>query len=149
MLERHDAQSDRADAELNRDQPRIHTLRLLTDREVPLPSAPSASVGDTPLGEMPVIVQQWLDGDIAERIARRADDSSVELWNRIAAETIRRHRVETPALMSDRIMAVLPQKAPSRAEALRRPFGVRPVTAIVCALGLLAAGVAAGEWLLH
>lgn len=149
MLERHDAQSDRAAAELNRDQPRIHTLRLLTDREVPLSSAPSASAGDTPLGDMPVLVQQWLDGDIAERIARRADDSSVELWNRIAAETSRRHRVETPALMSDRIMAVLPKKAPSRAEALFRPFGLRPVTAIVCALALLAGGVAAGEWLLH
>lgn len=149
MFERHDAQSDRAAAELNRDQPRIHTLRLLTDREVPLSSAPTASVGDTPLGDMPVVVQQWLDGDIAERIARRADDNSVELWNRIAAETSRRSRVETPALMADRIMAVLPKKAPSPAAALLRPFGVRPVTAIVCALALIAGGVAAGEWLLH
>ena len=149
MLERHDAQTDRAAAELNRDQPRIHTLRLLTDREVPLPSAPSASVGDTPLGEMPVVVQQWLDGDIAERIARRADDNSVELWNRITVEASRRSRVETPALMSDRIMAVLPKKTPSRAEVLFRPFGLRPVTAIASALALLAGGVMAGEWLLH
>ena len=149
MLERHDAHTPRADAELNRDQRKILTLRLLTDREVPLPTAPAASTGDIPLGDMPVVVQQWLDGDIAERIARRADDSSVELWNHIAAETSRRRRTATPALMSERVMAVLPKKAPSRAEVLFRPFGLRPVTAIMCAIALLTAGVMAGEWLLH
>ncbi|MEO7999472.1 MAG: hypothetical protein ABI852_18620 [Gemmatimonadaceae bacterium] len=116
----------------------------MIDREVPLPNATSESLGD-----MPMVVQQWLDGKVSERQARRADDEAVEFWNRIQTETSRRSRMETPALMSERIMAVLPKKQPSRAEVLFRPFGMRPLTAIVCGGALMTAGVAFGEWLLH
>ena len=105
MREHRDVHQNRADAELNQDSRKIVILRPLIDREVPLPNAASQSIGD-----MPVVVQQWLDGDIAERIARRSDDSSVEFWNKISAETSRRRRMETPALMSERVMAVLPKK---------------------------------------
>ena len=144
MLERRDAQTNRADAELNRDQRKVLTLRPLIDREVPLTNAV-----EQPRGDMPVAVQQWLDGDVAERIARRTDDDSVELWNLISQETSRRSRMETPAQLSGRIMAVLPKKAPSKTEALFRPFGVKPVTAMASAAALIVAGIAVGEWLLH
>lgn len=144
MFEHHDAPTNRDDAELNRDHRKVLTLRPLIDREVPLSGAM-----EQPMGDMPAVVQQWLDGKVAERIARRSDDASVELWNRIAQETRRRNRMETPAYMSGRIMAVLPKKSPSKTEALFRPFGVRPVTVIASAAGLLAAGIAVGEWLLH
>ncbi|GEM_PF-1894328 len=144
MFERLDAPTNRADAELNRDQPKVLTLRPLIDREVPLLSAV-----EQPMGDMPAVVQQWLDGNASERTARRSDDGSVELWNRIAEETRRRNRMETPAYMSGRIMAVLPKKAPSKTAALFRPFGVKPATVMASGAGLLAAGIALGEWLLH
>ena len=144
MLEHHDSPTNRADAELNRDQRKVLTLRPLIDREVPLPGAV-----DQPMGDMPAVVQQWLDGNVAERIARRSDDGSVELWNRIAQETRSRKRMETPAYMSGRIMAVLPKKSPLKAAALFHPFRVKPVTVVASAAGLLATGIAVGEWLLH
>lgn len=143
MFDRHDALPSRADAEIKEER-KILTLRPLIDREVPIAKAASQSIGD-----MPVAVHQWLDGDVSERIARRADDESVELWNRIAQEAGSRRRMETPAHVSSRIMAVLPKKAPSRAEALFNPFRLKPVTAMASAAALVAAGVAVGEWLLH
>ncbi|MEO7363434.1 MAG: hypothetical protein ABI120_24080 [Gemmatimonadaceae bacterium] len=120
------------------------TLRPLIDREVPLPNAASQSIGD-----MPVAVQQWLDGDIAERIARRSDDSSVEFWNKISAETSRRRRMETPALMSERVMAVLPKKQSKPADLLFHRFKISRAAAVLAALAFVAAGVFAGEYFLH
>jgi hypothetical protein len=143
MLERPVAHSNRADAELNREPRKVLTLRPMVDREVPLPGATSE------IGDMPMAVQQWLDGDIAERHARRADDEAVEFWNRIQTETSRRGRMETPSLMSERIMAVLPKKQPSRAAALLRPFSVNLVTVLMCGAALLVTGIVVGEWLLH
>ena len=144
MLDRHEAHINRADAETNREPSKVLTLRPLIDREVPLPIAARESIAD-----MPVVVQQWLDGDIAERHARRADDEAVEFWNKIQTETRRRGRMETPAMMSERIMAVLPKKTPSRADVLYRRFGMNPITALLCGATLLAAGAVFGEWLLH
>lgn len=143
MHDRTAAHLNRADAELNREPRKVLTLRPMIDREVPLPNATSE------ISDMPMVVQKWLDGDVAERHARRVDDEAVEFWNRIQTETSRRGRMETPALMSERIMAVLPKKQPSRAEVLFRPFGMRPITAIMCGAALMLAGVAFGEWLLH
>ena len=143
MLEHHDARHNRIDAELKSDR-KIISLRPMIDREVPLPNAAKESIGD-----MPVVVQQWLDGDIAERIARRADDSSVEFWNKISVETSRRRRMETPAMMSERVMAVLPKKRSPINDALFRRFKISPAVAIVSAMLLLAAGVVAGEMFLH
>lgn len=144
MLEDRDVRHNRTNAELNKDQPKVLTLRPMIDREVPLPNATSQSIGD-----MPVVVQQWLDGDIAERIARRADDSSVEFWNKISAETSRRRRMETPAMMSERVMAVLPKKKTSPADLLFQRFKISPAVAIVAAMALIATGVFAGEYFLH
>jgi hypothetical protein len=140
MLERHDARPGRAKTRLSSNQHKASSLRPGTDREVPLPRATQS-----PMGDMPVVVQEWLDGEVGERTARSVDDGSVRLWNRIAAETGRRRRMETPAQMSDRIMAVLPEKVPMTGDVLFRPFGVRPITAILCAAVLLAAGAMVGE----
>jgi hypothetical protein len=144
MLDHHEARSNRADAELNQDQRKVLTLRPMIDREVPVRKAAAESVGD-----MPVVVQRWLDGDVAERIARRTDDSSVEFWNRISEETSRRRRMETPAMMSERVMAVLPKKKAATSDLLFQRFKITPAVAIIAAMTMVAAGVLVGEYLLH
>ena len=144
MRDHRDVHQNRTAAELNQEPRKVVTLRPLIDREVPLQNAASQSIGD-----MPVAVQQWLDGDIAERIARRSDDSSVEFWNKISAETTRRRRMETPAMMSERVMAVLPRKQSKSADLLFQRFKISRVTAMVAALAFVAAGVFVGEYFLH
>lgn len=140
MLERPDAHDGRRDADQDAKPRKVLTIRPLTDREVPIQSVASASIGD-----MPVAVHQWLDGDVSERSARRADNENVEFWSRIATETSRRSRMTTPAQFSQRVMAVLPEKTPSRAHSLMRQFRITPVTAIATAISLLAAGAFAGK----
>ncbi|MGV3708404.1 MAG: hypothetical protein ACO1Q7_06145 [Gemmatimonas sp.] len=144
MLDHHEARSTRADAEQNRDQRKVLTLRPMIDREVPVRTAAAESIGD-----MPVVVQQWLDGDVAERTARRTDDSSVDIWNKISVETARRRRMETPALMSERVMAVLPKKKAAPTDLLFQRFKITPAVAIIAAMSMVAAGVLVGEYLLH
>lgn len=144
MRDHRDVHQNRTAAELNQEPRKVVTLRPLIDREVPLQNAASQSIGD-----MPVVVQQWLDGDIAERIARRSDDSSVEFWNKISAETTRRRRMETPAMMSERVMAVLPRKQSKSADLLFQRFKISRVVAMVAALAFVAAGVFVGEYFLH
>ena len=144
MREHRDVHPNRAAAELNQEPRKVVTLRPLIDREVPLPDAASGSIGD-----MPVAVQQWLDGDISERSARRSDDNSVEFWNKISAETSRRRRLETPALMSERVMAVLPRKGSKPADLLFQRFKISRVAAVFAALAFVAAGVFVGEYFLH
>ena len=143
MQERPDTHHSRRDTEPTGER-KVLTLRLLTDREVPLPSAVSASIGD-----MPNAVHQWLDGEVSERAAVRADVNNVDFWNRINTETSRRSRMATPALMSERIMAVLPPKKPSRLQTLFKSFHVTPLTAAAAAAGLLAAGAYVGKMFLR
>ena len=143
MQERPDTHNSRRDVEINGER-RVLTLRpLITDREVPLPSAVSASIGD-----MPSALHQWLDGEVSERAARRADDNNVEFWNRISAETSRRSHMQTPAMLADRIMAVLPDKKPKVTQALYKTFHLSPMTIAAAAVGLIAAGVYIGKWFL-
>lgn len=144
MREHRDVHPNHDAVELNQEARKIVTLRPLIDREVPLPNAAAQSIGD-----MPVVVQQWLDGDIAERIARRSDDSSVEFWNKISAETSRRRRMETPGLMSERVMAVLPRKQSKSAELLFHRFKISRAAAVLAALAFVAAGVLVSEYFLH
>ena len=56
MREHRDVHQNRTAADLNQEPRKVVTLRPLIDREVPLPSAAPHSMGD-----MPVVVQQWLD----------------------------------------------------------------------------------------
>ena len=134
-----DTHNSGRDAEQTGDR-KVLPIRLLTDREVPLRGAVSATVDD-----MPTAVHQWLDGEISERKARRADHDNVEFWNRVGVETGRRSRLHTPAFMTERIMAVLPAKRPSRFKLMITTFRITPVTAVVSAAGLLAAGAYAGK----
>lgn len=144
MLDRHEAHINRADAEQNREPRKVLTLRPLIDREVPLSNTAKESISD-----MPMAVQQWLDGDIAERHARRSDDASVEFWNKINIETGRRRRLQTPAMMSERVMAVLPKKQARPTDMLFQRFKVSPAAALGAAVACVAAGIAAAEYFLH
>lgn len=135
MFERHDASEDRT-AGLIPGQRNARSNRPVADREVPLTGGASMSIGD-----MPPQVHQWLDGELSERIARHADSRNVELWNRISAETGRRNHMKTPSHLSERVMAVLPNKKPSRLDVLRRPFRIRPITFAAIGAGLVVAGV--------
>ncbi len=138
-----DTHNSRREAEITGDR-KVLTLRTLTDREVPLRSAVSGSIGD-----MPSAVHQWLDGEVSERKARRADPDNVAFWNRVTAETSRRSRKHTPAFMTERIMAVLPAKRPSRMQFLFKTFRVTPATVVATAAGLLAAGAYVGKMFLR
>lgn len=109
MLDRHEANEGRADAGQNLEHrdaagDRPQADRPLADREVPLPGSMTAADGAA------IAINQWLDGDVTEADARRADSKQVELWNRIATETERRKRMVTPAYVAANIMAALPEK---------------------------------------
>ena len=90
-------------------------------------------------------VQQWLDGEVTETVARRASTRDVELWERIAEETERRGRMTTPAPVMSRLMAAIPDAKP----AVRTPWWGRPITLSPAAVlgagaGLLALGAVLG-----
>lgn len=101
MLDRHEAGNGRNELDPARRDAQGAPLadRPMADREVPLPGTAGGSA---------LALNQWLDGDLAEADARRADAKQVDLWNRIGAETDRRRRMTTPAYVADRIMAALP-----------------------------------------
>lgn len=75
--------------------------RPMADREVPLPGTMGASMTAT---------HQWLDGQLSEHDARRANAKQVDLWNRIDEEIVRRRRMTTPAGMVEQIMSALPAR---------------------------------------
>ena len=115
----------------------------LTDREVPLDSNTRLSSA----------MHAWLDGDAPESAVRLSDAASekqVELWKRISAETEGRRQMKTPVYVQERIMAALPQAAPTRALPwYRRTTSVSPVALGAAAAGLVAAGAAIGATLLR
>jgi hypothetical protein len=109
----------------------------MADREVPLEG-----------GRPSLAVQQWLDGEVTEVAARRADAQDVELWQRISEEAERRRRMVTPAPVLNRIMAASPQAAPVEPVSFwKRPMSVTAMGAFVAAAGLLALGVVVGTLL--
>jgi hypothetical protein len=86
----------------------------------------------------------WLDGEGS--LAALTDSDSerhVEFWSRINVETERRRQVTAPVDLQERIMAALPETAPSMVEPWwRTPVSVTPVVAIAAAAGLVALGAA-------
>ena len=121
----------------------------LTDREVPLPGAEA-------LGDTPMAVHAWLDGEATEADARMADPRQVALWSRIADETAARRRMTTPAYMQARIMDALPESRVAAAAATAAPLAsptvrtderiaLSPVTAAIAAAGLIATGFLLGR----
>ena len=108
----------------------------MSDREVPLGG-----------GRPTPVVQQWLDGEVTEAAARRADAHDVELWQRINEETERRRRMTTPAPLFDRIMAAIPEAAPV-VEPLawwKRPLSLTTPVAAAIGAALLATGMVLGS----
>lgn len=106
----------------------------MADREIPLEG-----------GHPALVVQQWLDGEVSETTARRADASDVDLWQRITEETERRRRMTTPAPVLDRIMAAIPAAAPVEPMSWwKRPVALSASGALVAAAALLAVGVVVG-----
>ena len=110
----------------------------MSDREVPLGG-----------GRPTLLVQQWLDGEVSEATARRADAHDVDLWQRINEETERRRRMITPAPLFDRIMAAIPEAAPVEPVSWwKRPLSLSAPIAMAAAAAILVLGVALGS-LLH
>lgn len=105
MLDRHEAHDDRnigQDAKHRDAASTQNTERTMADREVPLGGM--AAAGDDSM----IALHQWLDGDLPEADARRADAKQVALWNVIEEETARRRRMVTPSHVAANIMNALP-----------------------------------------
>jgi hypothetical protein len=99
-------------------------------------------------GHPALVVQQWLDGEVSESAARRANGREVELWSRITEETERRRRMTTPAPVLDRIMAAIPESRPAAPQSWwQRPAGVSNALALAGGAALLAAGAVVGALL--
>ena len=103
MLTPHEAHNN----DLGRDLPKRDTNgdaadRPLMDREVPLPGMEASN--DPAM----LAIHQWLDGDLSESDARRADAKQVAMWSRISTETDQRRRMTTPTHVAANIMAALP-----------------------------------------
>ena len=94
-------------------------------------------------------INQWLDGEVSEAVARRADERQVEFWSAVNAQADQRRRMTTPAYMTDAIMAALPDKKVERATMTTAHGDARlsltPVSAAVAAAGFTALGVLIGR----
>jgi hypothetical protein len=142
MLEPRNPQEGADRPGLGRDAGRPTNNAPLADREVPLPGAE--------LGSTPVAVHAWLDGEASEADARLADAKQVALWNRITEETTARRRMTTPAHVQANIMNALPVATPSLAASVSASaapvaaatgmIALSPITAVLAATGLVAAG---------
>ena len=149
MLDRNESHEDRnGQTSPNRDAAdRPAADRPMADREVPLPGL---SATDDP---SMVAIHQWLDGDVAETEARRADDKQVEMWKRINDETEQRRRMVTPAYVAANIMNALPEKhtAPRTTQAesqvLREEtqHGISLAKAMAIGAAMLVVGFALGR----
>ncbi len=103
MLTPHEAHNN----DLGRDLPKRESTgeaadRPLMDREVPLPGMDASN------NPAVLAIHQWLDGELSETDARRADAKQVAMWSRISTETDQRRRMTTPTHVAANIMAALP-----------------------------------------
>jgi hypothetical protein len=161
MLNQNEAHSDRNDLGHNtphRDTAgdRPATDRPLADREVPLPGMAASEDPSV------IAIHQWLDGELTEADARRADAKQVAMWNRIAVETDQRRRMATPAHVAANIMAALPAKEATKhvvVEAAKATStatfteaapaaGMSMTTVFIVGTAMLALGVVVGKVLL-
>jgi hypothetical protein len=77
----------------------------MADREVPLLQPAERRLSDA--------VQAWLDGDLPESAARKADSKDVDFWKQLDEETSRRRHMQTPAQVQARIIASIPEGLPT------------------------------------
>ena len=142
MLDRHEPQDSGNGAKPHRDVATDagNADRRMADREVPLPGT---------AGSSSLAVHQWLDGDLTEADARRADVRQVEFWSRMATETERRRRMTTPAHVLGNVMAALPDREvalPGKAAAAKSRDGLRPSSAVAIGAGFFTLGVVVGRF---
>ena len=117
--------------------PSPRSMPPMADREIPLDG-----------GHPSLLVQQWLDGEVSENAARRAEAQDVELWQRINEEAERRRRMVTPSPVLDRIMAAIPQAAPVEPVSFwKRSVALNATGAMVAAAALVALGIVVGTLL--
>jgi hypothetical protein len=126
------------DGHYHRAPRRSESERPLADREVPLGHQEQDARVLAPA------VHAWLDGELPEASARKADGGhDVEFWKQINGEVERRRRMQTPAYVQARIMDALPQTAPSVITPWwRREFVVTPGAAVATAAALIVAAAA-------
>ncbi len=159
MLNQNEAHSDRND--LGHDMPHRDAAgdrpdRPLADREVPLPGLAASEDPSV------VAIHQWLDGELSESEARKADARQVAMWSRIAVETDQRRRMTTPAHVAANIMAALPAKEATKqvvVEAAKatstatfteaaQAAGLSMTTMFMVGAAMLALGIVVGKVLL-
>ena len=120
---------------------RAASERPATDREVPLDAHTRADANNT--------INQWLDGEVSETVARRADERQVEFWSAVNAQADQRRRMTTPAYMADAIMAAIPEKQTERATMTTTHgdsrLSLTPMSAAAAAAGFTALGVLIGR----
>jgi hypothetical protein len=142
MRDNMDKQGGRDEANLDRSANQDRTNdRPAADREVPLDAHARADAKDT--------INKWLDGEVSESVARRADSRQVEFWAAVGAQAEQRRRMTTPAYMTEAIMSALPEKQADRATMTTTHGDARlsltPVSAAVAAAGFTALGVLIGR----
>ena len=113
--------------------------RPVADREVPLVRQS---------GAFSATMHQWLDGELPEAAARRADSGSdVEFWRRMNGELAERRHMRTPAYLEAQIMSALPDRAPGvitpwwRREMVLSPVAIVGGAAALVALTAVATAV--------
>jgi hypothetical protein len=107
----------------------------LSDREVPLGRR-----------RTPAAVHAWLDGELSENEARRADTTrDIEFWNRLNEQAEARRQMRTPAHLQAQIMAALPHTAPAASTSwMRRTVELSGGWVLIGAAALIAAGAVIG-----
>ena len=122
-FERNDKTTDREPAQ------RKEKAEHLYDREVPL------------TGTGRSLLHEWLDGEVDTMRASESEGvSKVELWTRINAESEMLRRRVTPVHVQQRIMASLPDAPGTATSWWKQQLTMTPVSALVIAAALLAAG---------
>ena len=141
MLENKDTQGDNGFDYPQRPQQRGNAdAGRMTDREVPIGAAPRADAKE--------MIHQWLDGEVSETAARRADAAQVEFWSRVNAETEQRRRMTTPSHVMDAIMESLPARTPEKSVVRfvdDARLALTPLQAAAAAAGFTALGVVIGR----
>jgi len=157
MLTPHEAHNN----DLGRDLPKRESTgesadRPLMDREVPLPGMEASN------DPAVLAIHQWLDGDLSEADARRADARQVALWSRISTETDQRRRMATPTHVMANIMAALPATAAAPNVVVEvakttstatfteaaQTAGVSTTMVVMVGAAMLVLGIVAGKFLL-
>jgi hypothetical protein len=99
------------------------TRQPMADREVPLLQPAERRLSDA--------VHAWLDGELPESAARKADSKDVDFWKQLDEETSRRRHMRTPAQVQARIVASIPEGVPAVIRPwYERELVITPATAI-------------------